>query len=58
MVSQMARLHLNLISCVLPCYLSIGHDFSSFLLQICVMANVYPETADEVFALLPSLKVN
>ncbi|KAL6197756.1 hypothetical protein ACLB2K_033361 [Fragaria x ananassa] len=24
--------------------------------EICVMANVYPETADEVFALLPSLK--
>ncbi|KAM5588970.1 DNA-directed RNA polymerases IV and V subunit 4 [Rosa sericea] len=24
--------------------------------EICVIANVYPETADEVFALLPSLK--
>lgn len=31
---------------------------SSLCLQICVIANVCPETVDEVFALVPSLKVS
>lgn len=63
MVSRMVRYDLNLSYSIFTIYVVIfllriqWYWLQVFWLQICVIANVCPDTVDEVFALVPSLKV-